>query len=153
IALVLFGASIATTHFALIRTGGRGDGGGRKPAPGALPGRDGAGGPPEDDLAEISPEADAAAERRGARLTIAAFALAALLWMLPAVASLALGATSDLARVLEGHLPEAGVALLCATLLFVAPVDWRRRRFALTWEEGRRVNWGIILLFGGGLSL
>ncbi|HUD71049.1 MAG TPA: SLC13 family permease, partial [Dongiaceae bacterium] len=42
---------------------------------------------------------------------------------------------------------------LCATLLFVAPVDWRRRRFALSWTEGRQVDWGILLLFGGGLSL
>ncbi|MEK7283484.1 MAG: SLC13 family permease, partial [Acidobacteriota bacterium] len=54
---------------------------------------------------------------------------------------------------LQKHLPESGVAILCATLLFVAPVDWRARRFALSWEDGRRVNWGIILLFGGGLSL
>jgi len=153
IAVVLFAASIATTHFALIRTGGRGGAGGSRPALESAPGRDGAGGPPEDDLAEVEPEADPAAQGRGARLTTAAFALAALLWMLPSVAALALGPTSDLARSLEAHLPEAGVALLCATILFLAPVDWRRRRFALTWEEGRRVNWGIILLFGGGLSL
>jgi sodium-dependent dicarboxylate transporter 2/3/5 len=45
------------------------------------------------------------------------------------------------------------VALLCAALLFVTPVSWRRRRFAISWEEGRRVNWGILILFGGGLSL
>jgi sodium-dependent dicarboxylate transporter 2/3/5 len=45
------------------------------------------------------------------------------------------------------------VALLCATLLFAAPVSWRTRRFALTWKDGERVNWGILLLFGGGLSL
>ena len=63
------------------------------------------------------------------------------------------GSSSPLARSLETHLPEAAVALLCAALLFVAPVDWRARRFALTWEEGRQVNWGIVLLFGGGLSL
>jgi sodium-dependent dicarboxylate transporter 2/3/5 len=45
------------------------------------------------------------------------------------------------------------VALLCAALLFAAPVSWRKRQFALTWREGDRVNWGILLLFGGGLSL
>jgi sodium-dependent dicarboxylate transporter 2/3/5 len=54
---------------------------------------------------------------------------------------------------LKSHLPEAGVALFCATLLFIAPISWRRRRFALSWREGHQVNWGIILLFGGGLSL
>ncbi|OLE64666.1 MAG: hypothetical protein AUG03_08375 [Acidobacteria bacterium 13_1_20CM_2_68_14] len=89
----------------------------------------------------------------GARFTIAAFSSAACLWPLPSLAGMVWGSSSPLARSLETHLPEAAVALLCAALLFVAPVDWRARRFALTWEEGRQVNWGIVLLFGGGLSL
>lgn len=90
---------------------------------------------------------------RGAAATIVVFVLAGVLWSLPSIARLALGRDHRLVLTLEGHLPEAGVALLCATLLFVTPLDWRRRRFALSWEEGKRVNWGIILLFGGGLSL
>ncbi len=89
----------------------------------------------------------------GARLTMAAFALAAVLWTLPSLTAILLGRSAPLAVTLHQHLPEAGVALFCATLLFVVPVDWRRRRFALTWREGQQVNWGIILLFGGGLSL
>lgn len=89
----------------------------------------------------------------GARWTLFAFALAGFLWTLPAIAGLVLGREAPTARLLERLLPEAGVALLCASLLFLLPVRWARRRFALTWEEGRRVNWGIILLFGGGLSL
>jgi sodium-dependent dicarboxylate transporter 2/3/5 len=64
-----------------------------------------------------------------------------------------LGSGHPLSEALQRHVPEAGVALFAASLLFLAPVDWKRRRFALTWEEGQRVNWGIILLFGGGLSL
>ncbi len=105
--------------------------------------------------AAVAPVAAAAIPeaRAGARLTIAAFSLAGVLWTLPSLAALLLGPSSSPALVLGRHLPEAGVALLCATLLFVAPTDWRRRRFALTWEEGRQVNWGIVLLFGGGLSL
>jgi sodium-dependent dicarboxylate transporter 2/3/5 len=91
--------------------------------------------------------------RAGARFTIAAFSLAAFLWTLPSLVAIARGSSSALAQTLERHLPEAGVALLCATLLFIAPTDWRARRFALSWEEGRQVNWGIVLLFGGGLSL
>jgi sodium-dependent dicarboxylate transporter 2/3/5 len=35
----------------------------------------------------------------------------------------------------------------------VAPLSWKRRRFALSWDDGQRVNWGVLLLFGGGLSL
>ncbi|MGH9870131.1 MAG: SLC13 family permease [Candidatus Polarisedimenticolia bacterium] len=93
------------------------------------------------------------ASKAGKRWTIAACVLALLLWTLPAVAGLSLGPDSPVARRLAERLPEAGVALLCASLLFVAPVSWKRREFALTWQQGRQVNWGIILLFGGGLSL
>jgi sodium-dependent dicarboxylate transporter 2/3/5 len=32
-------------------------------------------------------------------------------------------------------------------------VSWRKRRFALSWADGQRVNWGVLMLFGGGLSL
>lgn len=136
ISLVLFAASVLFTHLVLGR---------------------GAGAPAARDVPETGGGTDPAsadgAQKAGARWTLLAFALAALLWTLPAIASMALGASSPVASALATHLPEAGVAMLCATLLFVAPVEWRARRFALTWEDGRRVNWGIILLFGGGLSL
>ena len=96
---------------------------------------------------------DDAGMRRGVRLTMAAFGLAGVLWLLPAVAQAILGSSDPRAERLGALLPESAVALLAAALLFVAPVSWKERRFALSWEEGRRVNWGIILLFGGGLSL
>jgi sodium-dependent dicarboxylate transporter 2/3/5 len=89
----------------------------------------------------------------GRRWTILALALAGLLWILPGIASALLGTSAGLTKELTRLLPESAVALLCASLLFVAPVNWREHRFALTWTEGRQVNWGIILLFGGGLSL
>lgn len=100
-----------------------------------------------------STEPESPEERAGRRWTIVAFGLAAFLWTLPALLSALLGAEDPFVRRLTAILPESGVALLCASLLFVAPVDWRERRFTLTWSEGRDVNWGIILLFGGGLSL
>jgi solute carrier family 13 (sodium-dependent dicarboxylate transporter), member 2/3/5 len=37
--------------------------------------------------------------------------------------------------------------------LFCLPVRWRQREFTLTWNEARRIDWGTILLFGGGLAL
>jgi len=89
----------------------------------------------------------------GARWTILAFSLAFGLWLAPSVAQGLLGPASPVAAALSRHFPEAGVALLCASLLFVAPLSWRSRRFVLSWEDGRRVNWGVLMLFGGGLSL
>jgi sodium-dependent dicarboxylate transporter 2/3/5 len=112
-----------------------------------------------EEVAELRPEVerggvDEARERAaGARWTVLAFVLAFTLWMAPSLAQGLLGSDSVLARTLLDHLPEAGVALLCAALLFVAPTSWRKRRFTLTWADGQRVNWGVLLLFGGGLSL
>ena len=91
--------------------------------------------------------------RAGARFTILAFSLAFGLWLAPSLAQGVLGREHPLAVALGRHLPEAGVALLAAGLLFIAPLSWRKRRFALTWADGQRVNWGVLLLFGGGLSL
>jgi solute carrier family 13 (sodium-dependent dicarboxylate transporter), member 2/3/5 len=138
ISIVLFVASVIWTHVLAGREEGA------EAAAGASP----------RGLEHGAAVADAPPDSRaGARLTIAAFTLAGIFWTLPSLTALVLGPTSEAAQTLGKHLPEAGVALLCAALLFVAPTDWRRRRFALTWEEGRQVNWGIILLFGGGLSL
>jgi sodium-dependent dicarboxylate transporter 2/3/5 len=43
--------------------------------------------------------------------------------------------------------------MLGAILLFLLPVSWRARRFTLGWDQAVRIDWGIILLFGGGLSM
>lgn len=137
IALVLFVVSIVWTWFVL----GRGD------AAGSL-----SGAAPEGDSNELT-EALPAWRRAGARITLAALGLAVLLWCTPSLARVLYGPSSEAARAFAARLPEAGVALFCATLLFVVPVEWRRRRFALSWQEGRQINWGILMLFGGGLSL
>jgi sodium-dependent dicarboxylate transporter 2/3/5 len=90
---------------------------------------------------------------RGAAWTVTAILLAFVLWTAPAVAGGLLGRDHPLARALDRHFPEAGVALFCATLLFVVPASWRERRFVLGWADTAGINWGVLLLFGGGLSL
>jgi len=90
---------------------------------------------------------------RGERNTAIAFAVTAGLWILPGVISLLFGAASGVAGFLEERMPEAVVALLGATLLFVLPVDWGKRTFTIGWKEAASIDWGTILLFGGGLSL
>ena len=87
----------------------------------------------------------------GERGVTAAFALTVLCWVAPGILSLVLGAEHPLPAALGKALPEGVVAVLGASLLFVLPSG--NGRFALSWEEATRIDWGTLLLFGGGLSL
>jgi sodium-dependent dicarboxylate transporter 2/3/5 len=44
-------------------------------------------------------------------------------------------------------------AILGALTLFLLPVSWPQRKFTLNWEQASRIDWGIILLFGGGIAM
>ena len=54
-------------------------------------------------------------------------------------------------RVLPG-VDDAGIAIVAGLALFVIPLE-RGPRFALSWEDAQRLPWGVLVLFGGGLSL
>jgi sodium-dependent dicarboxylate transporter 2/3/5 len=84
---------------------------------------------------------------------VAAFGAAVVLWIAPGLLSLALGAGHPLAMLVSERLTEGTVALLAASLLFVLPADWGRREFTLEWEEAALIDWGTVLLFGGGIAL
>jgi sodium-dependent dicarboxylate transporter 2/3/5 len=90
---------------------------------------------------------------RGEKNCLAAFGLAVTLWLAPGVVAIVAGTSSPAYRLIGGRLDEGVVALLAAALLFVLPVDWKQRRFTITWAQASRIDWGTILLFGGGLSL
>jgi sodium-dependent dicarboxylate transporter 2/3/5 len=89
----------------------------------------------------------------GQRNTMVAFAAALTLWVLPGVLSLFLDASHPVLKLLNARAPEAVAALVAAILLFVLPTNLRRGEFTLTWQEATKIDWGTILLFGGGLSL
>ena len=50
-------------------------------------------------------------------------------------------------------LTDPGIAIGAALLLFAVPVDLRKGVFLLSWKKALEAPWGILLLFGGGLSL
>lgn len=90
---------------------------------------------------------------RGEVNTLIAFGVAVTLWVLPGVLAV-LGLEESAASTwLRTRMPEALVALLAAVLLFVLPVRLREGEFTLTWSEAVKIDWGTILLFGGGLAL
>jgi sodium-dependent dicarboxylate transporter 2/3/5 len=90
---------------------------------------------------------------RGEVNTLVAFGFAVALWVLPGVLSVLGLADSAVADWLEARMPEASVAVVAALLLFVLPVRLREGEFTLSWSQAAQIDWGTILLFGGGLTL
>jgi len=90
---------------------------------------------------------------RGELATLAAFALASALWMLgPLRATIEIGGMRPLAG-----LTDSGIAVLAAVALFLVPVPrdpaTGRRGAVMDWETAKGLPYGLLLLFGGGLSL
>ena len=83
--------------------------------------------------------------------TAIAFGTTVSLWIVPGVLGLLLGAKHSLPAWFAAHVPEGVAALLGAVMLFILPGGPGRR--ALEWEEAVRIDWGIILLYGGGMAL
>jgi len=90
---------------------------------------------------------------RGQKNALAAFLVTVGLWVIPGFLAIFRGSASAPAKWYGGHLPEAAAALIGAALLFLLPVDWRKREFTISWRQAANIDWGTLLLFGGGLSL
>ncbi|MDI1288456.1 MAG: SLC13 family permease [bacterium] len=48
---------------------------------------------------------------------------------------------------------DAGIALGAALLMFLCPAGRGERRPILIWQEASQIPWGILVMFGGGMSL
>jgi sodium-dependent dicarboxylate transporter 2/3/5 len=48
---------------------------------------------------------------------------------------------------------DTTIAIAGALVLFMIPMDLKRGDFVMNWESTKDVPWGVLLLFGGGLSL
>ncbi len=83
------------------------------------------------------------------RATLIVFGLMAAFWILrPLLVRIELGGVRPF-----GGLSDTGIAMIAAVTLFVIPVDLRKRVFVMDWETAVRLPWGLLVLFGGGLSL
>ncbi|MHC4369214.1 MAG: SLC13 family permease, partial [Planctomycetota bacterium] len=87
---------------------------------------------------------------RGELTVLIVFTATAAAWMTrPLLARLTLPGGL---RPLSG-LSDPGIAIAAAIALICLPVDFKRGVFALTWQQACKLPWGILVLFGGGLSL
>lgn len=86
----------------------------------------------------------------GAKYTIAAFILVAVLWITrPFWHHVPL----PFLRLLQDRFDDSLIALSCALLLFIVPTNIRKWEFTLVWADTRSISFGILFLFGGGLAL
>ena len=94
---------------------------------------------------------------RGEKIVSAAFISALVLWLLPDLVPLIfLGNNRQhpLSVWLTGHLDWSVSAVIVATSLFLIPVNWKERRFAMTWEEAvKGIEWGTLALIASALAI
>jgi sodium-dependent dicarboxylate transporter 2/3/5 len=81
---------------------------------------------------------------RGERTVLAVVSVAVFLWLFK--------------NYVEQWIPwidlnDTSIGLLAAVALFVIPVNLRKGVFALSGEWALKLPWGVIMMFGGGLSL
>lgn len=105
---------------------------------------------------------------RGEALTLVVFSCAALAWIfrVPMCRMTGLVHADGTPR-----LADSGIAIIAAVAMFLIPVSLGKRktaeaggaasvpagtvpaRFILNWRDATRLPWGVLLLFGGGLTL
>lgn len=108
------------------------------------------------DTAESAGMLEREHERRGSwstgeKSTVIAFSVTVFLWILPGVFALAYGDSSPLYTAITARIPEGVAALIGASLLFVLPGNQQGK--VITWREAAKIDWGIVLLYGGGFAL
>ena len=75
-------------------------------------------------------------------MTSIVFAVVVVLWVSRPLYASAVPGISD-----------TGIGMAGALLLFLLPVDLDKSEFVLSWDAAEELPWGVLLLFGGGLSL
>lgn len=91
---------------------------------------------------------------RAQKNTLFAFLVAVILWVTPGIIGIVDGSESELLKEYNKHFPEAAAAMIGALLLFFLPVDKGWGKMTLQWKEAvKGVEWGTLLLFGGGLAM
>jgi sodium-dependent dicarboxylate transporter 2/3/5 len=80
---------------------------------------------------------------RAERIVIAVFIMAAVGWIFRPLINNWLGL----------DLNDTMIALFAATLLFIVPKRVSNYTHVLDWDDTKNLPWGVLLLFGGGLSL
>jgi len=86
---------------------------------------------------------------RGEKTVLVVFGCVAFLWIFsPLLKPVMVAGIKPLAA-----LSDAGIAMLAALALFLIPVDSAKGIRAMDWATAVKLPWGVLMLFGGGLTL
>lgn len=86
--------------------------------------------------------------------TMIAFMAAVAMWVAPGILSMILGSKSEIVKAFTEYMPEELVAMIGGLMLFLLPVDIKQGKMTMTWKDGvEGIEWGTLLLFGGGLAM
>ena len=86
----------------------------------------------------------------GQKNAVFAFLVTVTLWIIPGILAVT---RSSYQKSYADLMPEGVAALIGALLLFLLPTNWKEREFTITWKQASRIDWGTLLLFGGGIAL
>lgn len=90
---------------------------------------------------------------RGQINALIAFLVAVALWIYPGILAILEGTKGPNYVHYTTVFPESVVAILAACLLFILPTNWKEREFTLTVKQAMNIDWGTLLLFGGGIAM
>jgi sodium-dependent dicarboxylate transporter 2/3/5 len=90
---------------------------------------------------------------RGQKNALFCFLVTVTLWLIPGILSVAYGDAAPISKAYSRLMPEGVAAVVGALLLFLLPVDWKKREFTISWAQATKIDWGTLLLFGGGIAL
>lgn len=90
---------------------------------------------------------------KGETLVLIIFLLTSFCWIFRPYINewlLVLLQESDSHRVV---VDDTVIAMAGGLLMFAVPVNLRKHEFIISWEDTKRLPWGILILFGGGICL
>ena len=92
---------------------------------------------------------------KGERYTLIIFLTTAALWIFRVDINLGFFTIPGWSNIFpnKAYLHDATVAMFMSSIMYIIPVDRKKGEYLLDWEWGKKIPWGILLLFGGGFAI
>lgn len=85
--------------------------------------------------------------------TLIAWHVTIALWIAPGILALIFGENNPMTKNFSKYVPESVAALLGTFLLFLLPINWKKREFTISLKSALEIDWAVLALYGGGIAL